>query len=283
MFKKDTAGTEASVVGTGPTDAVEEDVLPDDLEHDEVTIDAFKRIMAEVPSTGFMVSRDADWGRSSSQFEEQIQSMLAKTSASPQYRRMKEAMAAHFPHATSSAIFFVGVEAHADIADIAAHLSVLFARNDDFRVLLIDADFPQKTLSARFGFHGAKGLAEILVEEVSSADVIRACNTNGLNFMPAGAGLFPHQPSAIRRLPGIIDQLKRSFSLVCVDAGGADQSCARSLARWCDAVYFVLPMGTHAPDEVTGAVDCLRAHGARLLGSVLSRIPIDVAPATNSA
>ena len=234
---------------------------------------------AEQLLTGFMVSRDADPGRISPQFEEQIHSTLAKTSASEQYRQMKEAILAHLPHASSSVMSFVGVEANADIADIVAHTSVLFANDDDFRVLLLDAEFSHKTLSARFGLNGSKGLAEVLVEESSFSDVIRTCNTTGLSFMPAGAGLFPRQPSAIRRLPGIVDQLRRQFSVVCVDGGGADQSSARSLARWCDTVYFVLPLGKHTPDEVTVALDCLRAHGARLLGSVLTRIPIDVAPA----
>ena len=145
-------------------------------------------------------------------------------------------------------------------------------------MLLIDGNFSQKTVTSNFDLRDRCGLSEVLLGHERCADVIRSCQTPGLSVMPTGGGTFPRQPSAAGRLPEIIEQVKQHFGIVFVDAGGINETPAKSLIRWCDASCFVLPLGAYLPDKVTAAVDSVRQHGARLMGSILTNVLVSEEP-----
>ena len=69
----------------------------------------------------------------------------------------------------------------------ALNLALSIAREQDWHVLLLDADLAQPALTGSLGLNGRAGLTELLLNpDLAIADVIYATNIDGLSVMAAG-------------------------------------------------------------------------------------------------
>lgn len=207
--------------------------------------------------------------------EERRLAELSGTQVGRRYRELADYLYGSLPFKSASSIAFLGIQSTADTTEVVTNAGLLLAQEPSERVLLIDGDFSDKRLTRQFLLHGSKGLAEVLNEERTCGDVIRPCETPNLSVLPAGTGLFPRQPSAVRRLPSIIDELKQQFSIILFDAGGAEDSQVETLVRWTDASYLVLPLGAHTVEDLDGVISLLQRYAARTMGCVLTNVTVE--------
>lgn len=207
--------------------------------------------------------------------EERRLAELSGTQVGRRYRELADYLYGSLPFKSASSISFLGIESTADTTEVVTNAGLLLAQEPSERVLLIDGDFSDKRLTRQFLLHGSKGLAEVLNDERTCGDVVRPCETPNLSVLPAGTGLFPRQPSAVRRLPSIIDELKQQFSIILFDAGGADDSQVETFVRWTDASYLVLPLGTHTVEDLDGVISLLQRCAARTMGCVLTNVTVE--------
>ena len=205
--------------------------------------------------------------------EEQAHLALSDPLTDQAYQVLRVALKQRVFADTPCALSLVGVESEADIAESVLQLGILFAKNEDARVLIVDANFTSKVLSHRLRGASGYGLCDVLQGSTSYANAVLACHTPGLSFLPAGNGGFPRQPSVLRQLPKLLLQWKSIFGAIMIDAGGIHEQAAKTFVRWCDASCFVLPMNVYTPDEVSAAAEALHQHGARMMGSILTNTP----------
>ena len=200
---------------------------------------------------------------------------LSGTQVGRRYQELADHLYGSLPFKSASSISFLGIESTADTTEVVTNAGLLLAQEPSERILLIDGDFSDKRLTRQFLLQGSKGLAEVLNDERTCGDVVRPCETPNLSVLPAGTGLFPRQPSAVRRLPSIIDELKQQFSIILFDAGGAEDSQLETLIRWTDASYLVLPLGAHTAEDLDGVISLLQRCSARAMGCILTNVRVE--------
>ena len=242
--------------------------------HDERTYQG--EVDAPGPREPYDVVSEPVWsgtGQVLKEGEEQAHLALSDPLTDQAYQVLRVALKQRVFADTPCALSLVGVESEADIAESVLQLGILFAKNEDARVLIVDANFTSKILSHRLRGASGYGLCEVLQGSTSYANAVLACHTPGLSFLPAGNGGFPRQPSVLRQLPKLLLRWKSFFGAIMIDAGGIHEQAAKTFVRWCDASCFVLPMNVYTPDEVSAAAEALHQHGARLMGSILTNTP----------
>ena len=157
----------------------------------------------------------------------------------------------------------------------AANLAVSFAEAGK-RVLLVEADLRRPALAEVFGLEGAVGLTNVLVGQVALQEVVQPWGREGLHFLASGP--VPPNPSELlgsQHMVDLIAEARRHYDLVIIDTAPllpvTDGAIASARA---DGVLLVVRYGKTRNAEVERAVDLLRAVDARVLGTVLNRIPL---------
>lgn len=147
-----------------------------------------------------------------------------------------------------------------------------FARSGR-KVILIDGDMRSPTVHNLMGSDNSRGLSNFLTGNDDLAQLIRASQQDGLNFMPAG----PNPPNAAEllsgpRVPLLIERLIETFDNVVIDSppviGLAD---APLIANRVEATVYAVEAHVSRSSMVVVALDRLRKANAHLVGIVLTK------------
>lgn len=154
---------------------------------------------------------------------------------------------------------------------VAANLAHAFMRQQDRRVLLIDADLRCSRLHQLLGAPTAPGLAEYLHGEADETSIVQR-GPSGLCFIPGGnPSAHPSELISNGRFKALLERLGPLFDWILVDsppmAPGADASVMAGLT---DGVLFVLRAGSTPSEVVTKAKQGLE--GRNVVGVVLNRV-----------
>ncbi len=137
-------------------------------------------------------------------------------------------------------------------------------------VLLVDADLRRAGLAGRVKDRSRPGLVEALLAESPDGDVITATGTPRLSMVPAGdVSRADLETLADGRFAVQLEKWSRQFDIVLLDSPPVlPVADARILARQADGTLLVVREATSRRGEVLEAVACLRAAGARVIGTV---------------
>ncbi|MBW3090915.1 polysaccharide biosynthesis tyrosine autokinase [Bifidobacterium sp. 82T25] len=100
---------------------------------------------------------------------------------------------------------------------LSVNLATAFAENDS-KVLLIDADVRNPSVSDKLGIEGNVGLTHLITNQVSSQDAIQRYWKQNLHVLPAGTQTM--NPSILlnsRAMKALIDQVSGAYDYVIVD------------------------------------------------------------------
>lgn len=116
------------------------------------------------------------------------------------------------------------------------------AAADGERVLVIDADLRLASATAFFGMAKKAGLVDFLTLPMQAHDAIHLDERSGIYVLPAGAKTMnPPALLASRRMRSILDELRRTFDTVIIDAPPVGPAADASiLAPYVDRVVFVV-------------------------------------------
>lgn len=116
------------------------------------------------------------------------------------------------------------------------------AAADGERVLVIDADLRLSSATAFFGLAEAAGLVDLLTLPMRAKDAIHLDESSGIHVLPAGAKTVnPPALLASRRMRSTLDELRRAFDTVIIDAPPVGPAADASiLAPYADRVVFVV-------------------------------------------
>lgn len=144
------------------------------------------------------------------------------------------------------------------------------------RVLLIDADLRKPTQNLLTGVSNTVGLANLLAQHSTRAEVTQASKFAGLDVIPTGP--LPPNPAELLASAGLrplLDELKRDYDLVVIDAppvmGLAD---APTLAALVEATIIVVEANRAHRGQAKASVRRLRDARANILGGILTKYDV---------
>ena len=154
---------------------------------------------------------------------------------------------------------------------ILANLAAAFAKLD-MSVVLIEADMRRPTFHKRFGVPDSTGLSELLRETATIDDVVVPSGIPNLTLITAGAGVTnPSELLQGESFDRILATLRERFQLVVIDVGPVlAVSDPIIVAQKSDGMLLVVRSANDTRQQVTEAVETLRAANAKMLGCVVN-------------
>jgi polysaccharide biosynthesis transport protein len=149
----------------------------------------------------------------------------------------------------------------------------------DHRVVLADVDFRRPRLHQVFGCRIDPGLSDNLLQDIPLNRLALRVDDDRRNLVIIPTGTRPPNPADFVASPafsGLVRKLENESDLVILDAPPVlPVSDALSMARQVDAVILVAKAGSTSRDQLTEALDALRAVGADVLGVCLVGVKTD--------
>lgn len=144
------------------------------------------------------------------------------------------------------------------------------------KVLLIDADLRKPTQDKLTGVSNKLGLANLLTQQASRAEVTQPTSFAGLDVIPTGP--LPMNPAELLASVGLsrlLNEVSRDYDLIVIDAppvmGLAD---APTLAAFAEATVVVVEANRAHRGQAKASVRRLRAARANILGGILTKYDV---------
>ncbi|MBN8205347.1 polysaccharide biosynthesis tyrosine autokinase [Microbacterium esteraromaticum] len=145
-----------------------------------------------------------------------------------------------------------------------------------YRVALVDADLRKPRVAGLLGIEGAIGLTDVLIGRVAVNDVIQRWGRGTFFALPAGT--VPPNPAELLgsdAMRTLIDDLKAAFDVVIIDAPPVlPVTDAAVLSRLTTGVILVVAADVTSGDHLAAAADRITAADGRVLGAVVTMLPI---------
>ncbi|NMO90337.1 polysaccharide biosynthesis tyrosine autokinase [Actinomycetospora sp. TBRC 11914] len=142
------------------------------------------------------------------------------------------------------------------------------------RVLLVESDLRRPRLTSIFGLENAAGLTSVISGRATLDHVIQAARPN-LDLLSSGP--IPPNPSellASQNMASVIRELSGRYDQILFDAPPLlAVSDASALAPLTDGVVVIARSNKTTRDQLSAAVENLRASGAPILGTILTAVP----------
>jgi capsular exopolysaccharide synthesis family protein len=146
------------------------------------------------------------------------------------------------------------------------------------RVLLVDADLRKPVLNKVFHMDSARGLTNILVENVGFEEVI-FCHPDVEGFYVLSSGPIPPNPAELlgsNKMKAFVENIVEKFDMVIFDSppiGMVTDSAI--LSTLVDGTIFVCSVGETDVDVAKLAKESLDKVNANILGVVLNKVPMN--------
>jgi len=146
---------------------------------------------------------------------------------------------------------------------------------DGRRVVLVDADLRRPMIARYLGVDGDVGLVDVLTGKSELEDALQKWSRKDQFVLPAG----PLPPNAAELLGSsamakLMVELREQFDMVIIDSPPLlPVTDASVLARHADGALVVVRHARTTRHQLDAAIDSLRAVQARILGTVINRVP----------
>jgi len=155
---------------------------------------------------------------------------------------------------------------------ISSNLAQSIARQENKKVLLIDADLRASRLHLAMGAPGIPGVADYLRGDAEENQIIQVGNKGNLCFIPGGSAVSnPSELLHTDKMKGLLERLTPVFDWIIIDSPPAIAvHDASILADMCDGVLFVVRAGSTDYEVAQRVAGEFRSED--LLGVVLNRV-----------
>jgi polysaccharide biosynthesis transport protein len=162
---------------------------------------------------------------------------------------------------------------------VAAGFGAFIAKNGG-RILLIDADLRNPSLTRTLGYTEAPGLLDIVADKSSFEDMVINDSKHKFDFLPSSARTKPTNSSDVLNSPSMKQMLKavrNDYDYVLVDLPPILPVVdVKAVAHLFDAFVLVVEWGSTSTDELLKAAAASPTLSERLLGAVLNKADEDV-------
>ena len=161
----------------------------------------------------------------------------------------------------------------AGVSTVALNLSAIMAEHPEQKVLLIDENLKNPTLTRGFGLEHSSGLYDLVEKKASPKDFIRKTSITDLYFM--GVGNCSSSAVNIGRslqVDNIFNELRQHFSLIIIDCQPIEPDPGTIyLAGKAGNVLMVLESEVSRREVVENNKKRLENMGGKIIGAVLNR------------
>jgi Mrp family chromosome partitioning ATPase len=198
--------------------------------------------------------------------ERTVRRTLADPSRSEPFRQLAERFWSDLEPSGSRTVLLAGIGPASETHDVALHAAALLAERCE--VLVVDADAAHRTLTCQLDLSDARGLADVVESDGNWSPWIAPTTLSGLRVLPFGKARLRDAAASANRLAATLQALESDYRFVLIDGGRSSELAAATLARLCDATYFVVRLGETEAAMAQSAVRDFRAAGARILGCI---------------
>jgi len=172
---------------------------------------------------------------------------------SGQYRAMLAGLKAQHPGVGCPLLTFTTVGHVTDAARVILNVAITRAREENKRILVIEANHEQPLLAELIGVNAQPGMRELLNRTVPMSVAIQATAQPDLYILPPGDPDLPVPHEAEERLPGVVDLLRKRFDWLLVNGPEWGSGGSAEWASLGDAVYLVVRHDQWDSPEVEAA------------------------------
>jgi ATPases involved in chromosome partitioning len=205
--------------------------------------------------------------RPPTRLENTVRRILAEPERSEAFRQLADRLRADLTQISGRSLVIAGIGPASDTYEVVLHAAAILAEAGE-PILIIDGDMVRRSLTSELELKHGTGLVELALGEIPEADPIQELTLVNLSILPAGIARMPDPASVTDRLTSLVESLEGSYRFVIIDAGRASDRAAATLARMCDASYFVARLGETEASQAHAALNTFRVAGARLLGCI---------------
>jgi Mrp family chromosome partitioning ATPase len=189
-----------------------------------------------------------------------------------QYEGLADEMLAQLPADAAQLLVFTAAAPGVGTTTVLLNLAVTFARKEDRRVTVVDANRDRAAVAGRLGLAEGPGLIDVLHGGVPLEQAVQETGQAGLRSLTAGTwpqgGRVRMTAEALRPL---FRQLREGSDLVLIDAPCWDgRPEAALLATLADAVYLVAPAAAADTPHAGALLQVMRQQGIQVRGQIVT-------------
>ena len=195
-----------------------------------------------------------------------------KSSAGEAFRILRSNVLAMDYGRPPRSVLIASFEEDAGKSTVLANLAVALGQAGK-RVVVVDSDFRDPSLSSVFGVQNNLGLKNVIMQSETFEDVIQVTDSPGVKVLTSGP--LPHNPAeflGLLRLQQLVEDLANWADMVLLDSPPLEQySDSVVLAPLVDCVVLVASPGGVSVSQVQSAVAQFAKVGVDQLGIVFNR------------
>jgi hypothetical protein len=176
-------------------------------------------------------------------------------------------------------LVFCAVEHGHERGWIGSKVAEQLASDTQASTCIVDANITNPSLHTYFGVENRDGFKTLLSEAAPVKSVAQPVGQDGLWLIPAGELSSSRAQSKLsfERLGARLNELRRSFHYVLVDAPPSGESLTPYLASMADGVVIIVEQSFTPRQAVRELKEEIESAGARVLGVVMHRRPLSLA------
>ncbi len=184
------------------------------------------------------------------------------------YRTVQAGIAHQQTRADCPLLVFMPVGHEDETAVAILNLAVTRARDVNRRVLVIEANHARPRIAERLGVNSLPGLRELLNHGIPLSAALHPTAQKNLFALPPGDPNVPVSQEAEERLPLVVNQLRKRFDWILVNAPEWGHGGAAEWAGLGDAVYAVVRQDQWESAEIEAAHEAMIQEKIKLRGYI---------------
>ena len=187
-----------------------------------------------------------------------------------QFGPLVDSIVEEYPAGGTPIIALVATEENKHLPIAVGRTAFLLQSNHQCKILMIDADIENSSLTYRMERAGQPGLTDLVTGKHEWNECIEPTSVDQIDFLPVGRSGFRDSENVANWMAKSMTDFNSNYDYVIVCGGDAHtkhgvQCCSRA-----NAAYLLVNMKSSNQSIAKSAVSHLRSHGARLLGCVVS-------------
>lgn len=173
-------------------------------------------------------------------------------------------------------VIFTSEKPSAGKSTVSANVAVTYAQAG-YKTLLIDGDMRKPTQHYTFNQSNIEGLSTLILKNIYYKEIVKDTEIENLDLLTSGP--VPPNPSELigsQQMVELFEKLKNNYDVIIIDTPPVNTvTDAQIFAKLAQNVVYVLDAKSNDRNSVLKGKSLLEKTGAKIIGVVLNKAPID--------